>query len=461
MTPKKNRFNCKETAKLTPVQRVELAIEEMRAGRMVIMTDDEDRENEGDLVLASEFVTPDAITFMATHGRGLICATMTKKQAERLGLPPMTRDNQSRFSTAFTVSIEAREGVTTGISAHDRARTIRVASRPDAKPEDVVSPGHVFPIVARDGGTLVRAGQTEGSVDLARLAGLNPAGTICEIMKDDGTMARRPDLEKFAAKHDLLILSVADIIQYRAVREKLVRRKAEAGLPTVWGGEFKIVVFENDIDGKEHLALVKGEWGADEPILVRVHSECLTGDVFGSQRCDCGSQLHAAMNMIDKEGKGVLLYLRQEGRGIGLTSKIAAYKLQEKGYDTVEANIALGYQPDLRTYGLGAQMLQELGVRKMRLLTNNPKKIIGLHGFGLEIVERVAIEAPANGYSYKYLQTKKEKMGHILSVEWPETPKADMEEMKPKPKPKPKSKAEQKTKAKAAPKAKPVKKTEK
>ncbi len=424
---KELRFDPEKMAALTPEERVELALEELRNGKMVILTDDEDRENEGDLVLAADFVTPEAITFMATYGRGLICLAITKEQADRLNLKPMTNDNRSRFGTAFTVSIEAAEGVTTGISAFDRSHTIRVASRPTAKADDIVTPGHVFPIVARKGGVLVRAGQTEGSVDLARLAGLNPAAVICEIMKDDGTMARRPDLEEFARKHDMLILSVADIIKYRTARDKLVRRVAEANIPTVYGGKYKIIVYENDIDDKEHVALVKGEWEEDEPVLVRVHSECLTGDIFGSLKCDCGPQLHAAMRMIDAEGKGVVVYLRQEGRGIGLAAKIKAYKLQEEGLDTVEANVKLGYKPDLRTYGIGAQILKDVGVKRMRLLTNNPKKIVGLKGYGLEVVDRVPIEIQPTDYNKDYLLTKRDKMGHLLSsIESPETPPAEL-----------------------------------
>lgn len=400
-----------------PIKKVKEAIDDIRNGKMVILVDDEDRENEGDLVMAAEFATPEAVNFMAKYGRGLICLTLTEEKADQLQLPPMVRDNSSPFGTAFTVSIEARHGVTTGISAHDRAKTIRTATADDAKPEDLVRPGHVFPLRARKGGVLVRIGQTEGSVDLARLAGLKPAGVICEIMNEDGTMARMPDLEKFADTHNLKIITIADLVEYRMQTERLVHRATDTLLPTYYGGEFRAIAYTNDVDIHEHLALVKGEWEADEPILVRVHSECLTGDVFGSGRCDCGEQLHSAMRMINEAGKGVILYMHQEGRGIGLVNKLKAYALQDQGKDTVEANLELGFKADLRDYGIGAQILADLGVRKIKLLTNNPKKIKGLEGYGLSIVERVPIETVPRNSNIEYLRTKKKKMGHLLSVE--------------------------------------------
>ena len=392
------------------------AIEDIKNGRMVILVDDEDRENEGDLCMAAEFVTPEAVNFMARHGRGLICLTLSEELARKINLPLMVNDNQSRFKTAFTVSIEARKGVTTGISAHDRATTIRTAIADHVKPEDIVSPGHVFPILARKGGVLVRTGQTEGSVDLARLAGLKPGGVICEIMKDDGTMARMPDLEVFAREHGLKIVTIADLINFRMKTESFVHRAATATLPTVFGGDFKFIVYENDVDSMKHVALVKGEIGPEDAVLVRVHSECMTGDVFGSMRCDCGDQLHTAMEMINEEGKGVIVYMHQEGRGIGLVNKVRAYELQEHGRDTVEANIELGFEEDLRDYGIGAQILVDLGVKKIRLLTNNPKKIVGLEGYGMTIIGRVPIEIKPNEVNLRYLRTKKEKMGHILKV---------------------------------------------
>jgi len=400
-----------------PLSMIEEALEDIRAGKMVILVDDEDRENEGDLTLAAEFVTPEAINFMARHGRGLICLSITEEKARQLQLPPMVHDNSSPFGTAFTVSIEARRGVSTGISAHDRATTIRTAIADKARPEDLVRPGHVFPVVSRKGGVLVRTGQTEGSVDLARLAGCVPAGVICEIMNEDGTMARMADLEEFAAEHGLKIVSIQGLIEYRMHRERLVSRCGQTRMPLRHGGEFTAYAYCNELNGETHIALVKGEVRPETPVLVRVHSECLTGDVFGSLRCDCGEQLHSALHRIEGDGAGILLYMRQEGRGIGLENKIRAYDLQDKGFDTVEANERLGFKPDLRDYGVGAQILVDLGVRKIRLLTNNPKKIIGLSGYGLEVVERVPIEVKANEANVRYLRTKKRKMGHILDVE--------------------------------------------
>ena len=395
------------------ISRIEAALKEIKAGRMVILVDDEDRENEGDLVMAAEKATPEAINFMAKHGRGLICLALTEERADFLNLPPMVSDNSSQFETAFTVSIEARRGVTTGISAADRAHTILTAIDDHSGAHDLVRPGHIFPLRARKGGVLVRTGQTEGSVDLARLAGLKPAGVICEIMNDDGTMARLPELKKFAAEHDLLIISIADIIEYRMRTESLVRKAVRAHLPTRYG-DFEIIVYENQLDNLEHLALVKGDLSGDDPVLVRVHSECFTGDTLGSLRCDCADQLHSAMLQIEKEGRGAILYMRQEGRGIGLVNKLRAYCLQEHGRDTVEANEELGFKPDLRDYGIGAQMLVDLGLKKIRLLTNNPTKIVGLQGYDIEIVERVPLECQPNENNIHYLQTKKEKMGHLL-----------------------------------------------
>jgi len=388
-------------------------LEELRAGRMIILVDDEDRENEGDLTIAAEKVTPEIINFMATHARGLICLALTPERIEELQLPPMSPDNTSRFQTAFHVSIEAATGVTTGISAHDRARTIQVAVDPKSRPEDLVRPGHVFPLRAREGGVLVRTGQTEGSVDLARMAGLIPAGVICEIMNDDGTMARVPQLLEFAQQHNIKICSIQDIIEYRRRTERLVRRIAETRLPTEYG-TFRLLAYETDIDDAHHLALVKGDIAAEKDILVRVHSECLTGDAFHSMRCDCGAQLHEALRMIEKEGCGVLVYMRQEGRGIGLANKIKAYALQDQGLDTVEANVHLGFDPDPREYGIGAQILVDLGVKRMRLMTNNPVKRAGLEGYGLHISGRVPIEIPPNKINEHYLRIKKEKMGHLI-----------------------------------------------
>jgi 3,4-dihydroxy 2-butanone 4-phosphate synthase / GTP cyclohydrolase II len=393
---------------------IEEAIAEIRKGKMVILVDDEDRENEGDLTMAAEAVTPEAINFMAKHGRGLICLSLTPERVDHLQLPMMTTDNTSSFGTAFTISIEAKKGVTTGISAADRAVTIKTAIDPKSGPEDLARPGHVFPLRARTGGVLQRAGQTEGSVDLARLAGLYPAGVICEIMNDDGTMSRVPQLMEFAKKFELKIITVKDLIAYRVTKESLVRRVAVTKLPTSYGSDFTAILYANDIDRMSHIALVKGDIKPDDEVLVRVHSECLTGDVFGSLRCDCGEQLHNAMKIIEDEGKGVILYMRQEGRGIGLEGKLKAYELQDKGKDTVEANLALGYKADLRDYGVGAQILRDLGVRKIRLLTNNPKKIVGLEGYGLVVVARMPIEMHPHAKNIHYLKVKKNKLGHML-----------------------------------------------
>jgi 3,4-dihydroxy 2-butanone 4-phosphate synthase/GTP cyclohydrolase II len=396
-----------------PFSTIEEAIEDIRSGKMVIVCDAEDRENEGDLTLAAQFATPEAINFMAKEGRGLICLALEPQRCDELGLDLMAAKNESPFQTAFTVSVEAREGVTTGISAHDRARTIQVAIDPRSTPNDLVQPGHIFPLKAKAGGVLERAGQTEAATDLARLAGVTPAGVICEIMNDDGTMARVPDLEKFCAKHDMKMVTVADLIEYRRRQDKLVQREVEVKLPTAYG-EFRAVAYRSLVDNKHHIALVKGEIEGRDDVLVRVHSECLTGDVFHSLRCDCGEQLESALSMIEAEGSGVLLYLAQEGRGIGLLNKLHAYKLQEEGLDTVDANLKLGLPADLRDYGIGAQILVDLGLSKIRIMTNNPKKIIGLEGYGLEVTDQVAIEHVPNEHNIAYLRAKKDRMGHLL-----------------------------------------------
>ncbi|MGH7900460.1 MAG: bifunctional 3,4-dihydroxy-2-butanone-4-phosphate synthase/GTP cyclohydrolase II [Thermodesulfobacteriota bacterium] len=399
-----------------PISSIEDAIADIKNKKMVILVDDEDRENEGDLVIPAEFATPEVINFMAKHGRGLVCLAITQENADRLSLQPIRPENSSVPQyTAFTIPIDARKNITTGISAFDRASTIKLAISERAKPEDFVRPGHVFPLICCKGGVLVRAGHTEGSVDLARLAGLKPASVICEIMKDDGDMARLSDLERFSEKHDIKIVTIADLIGYRLRAESLVRRAAYAVVPTAYG-EFNVIVYESEIDPQHHVAFVKGEIDPSRDILVRVHSECLTSDVFGSLRCDCGQQIRQAMRIIDSEGMGVVLYMRQEGRGIGLVNKIKAYALQDNGFDTVEANEALGFKPDLRDYGIGAQILHDLGVRNMRLLTNNPRKVKGLEGFGLQIVERVSIEIPPNERNSNYLKVKKDKLGHLLSM---------------------------------------------
>ena len=400
-----------------PLLTIEEAIQDVRNGKLVILVDDEDRENEGDLMIAGEKVTPEIINFMAKYGRGLICLALTTETCNRLDLPLMVDQNTSPFGTGFTVSIEARCGVTTGISAFDRATTILTAIADDATPQDLVRPGHIFPLKAKEGGVMVRAGQTEGTVDLDRLAVLNPSGVICEIMDEDGSMARMPALEEFSETHDIGICTIADLIEYRMRTESFVQRAAESVIPTSVAGDFRIIVYENDVDTFQHIAMIKGEIDSDQPVLVRVHSECMTGDIFGSLRCDCGPQLDIALKQIEEAGSGVLLYIRQEGRGIGLVNKIKAYALQDEGMDTVQANVELGFKPDMRNYGIGAQILVDLGVRKMRLMTNNPKKMVGLEGYGLSIVEQVQIEVPANDQNRCYLECKKLKMGHLLNID--------------------------------------------
>jgi 3,4-dihydroxy 2-butanone 4-phosphate synthase/GTP cyclohydrolase II len=402
-----------QTATETPFATIEEALEDVRQGKFVVVVDAADRENEGDLTIAAQFATPEAVNFMATHGRGLICLCLTDERCDELALEQMTDRNETPFGTAFTVSIEAREGVSTGISAQDRARTIQVAIDPSKGPEDLVQPGHVFPLRARVGGVLQRAGQTEAAVDLARLAGLNPAGVVCEVMKDDGTMARVPDLVAYCARHDLKMITVEDLIEYRRRTEKLVERMTSVRLPTAYG-DFIAIAFREKLTGKHHVALVKGHVEGEEDVLVRVHSECLTGDVFHSLRCDCGEQLEQALAQIAREGGGVFLYMAQEGRGIGLLNKLKAYELQENGMDTVEANLELGFPPDMREYGIGNQILADLGLSTIRILTNNPKKITGIEGFGLTVVEQVPIEISPNDENRDYLETKRTKLGHRL-----------------------------------------------
>jgi 3,4-dihydroxy 2-butanone 4-phosphate synthase/GTP cyclohydrolase II len=409
-----------------PLSTVEEAIEEIKSGRAVIIVDDEDRENEGDLAMAAEMVTPEAINFMATHARGLICVPMMAQRLEELRLPLMVQDNTARHGTAFTVSVDALEGATTGISAYDRATTVKALLDPATEPENLARPGHIFPLRYMPGGVLVRAGQTEAVVDLVRLAGLYPAGVICEVMAPDGTMARMPALEEFAERREVKIVSVADIITYRISHEKLVERVAEARVPTRFG-KFHAISYRSSVDKDEHVAMVAGDVSSDEPVLVRVHSECLTGDVFSSTRCDCGDQLDLALHAIQQEGRGVFLYMRQEGRGIGIHNKLKAYALQDTGLDTVEANLQLGFAPDLRHYGVGAQILVDLGVRKMRLLTNNPKKVVGLDSFGLDLVERVPIITRSTEHNRRYLATKQARLGHMLDIEGSAAAASDQE----------------------------------
>ncbi|MCA1582453.1 MAG: bifunctional 3,4-dihydroxy-2-butanone-4-phosphate synthase/GTP cyclohydrolase II [Acidobacteria bacterium] len=399
----------------SPFSSIDEAVADLQAGRFVVVVDDEDRENEGDLVIAAEKVTPQAINFMAREGRGLICLALTEERCDALGLPPMVEDNTSNFGTAFTVSIEARGRTTTGISAADRAETVLTAIDPKTRPADLARPGHMFPLRAQAGGVLKRAGQTEASVDLARIGRLDPSAVICEIMNEDGTMARVPDLAAFCAKHGIRMVTVADLIRHRMQNERLVQRIAAPHLPTSFG-EFRLIAYRSDVTHEEHIALVHGEIGEDEPVLVRVHSQCLTGDVFGSSRCDCGAQLSLAMEKIVAEGKGVFLYLLQEGRGIGLINKLKAYELQDQGHDTVSANEKLGFPPDIRNYGVGSQILRDLGVRKIRLMTNNPSKYVAIRGFGLEIVERVPLEIGPTEKTRKYLEAKKNQMGHLLKM---------------------------------------------
>jgi 3,4-dihydroxy 2-butanone 4-phosphate synthase / GTP cyclohydrolase II len=401
------------TDKASPFSSIPDAIEDVKQGKMIVIVDDEDRENEGDLMIAAESCTPEAVNFMAKYGRGLVCLTLTEERTAQLGLPMMVRENQAQFGTPFTVSIDAKKDITTGISAADRAKTIEVTMDPEATQYDLVMPGHIFPLRARDGGVLVRAGQTEGSVDIARLAGLKPAGVICEIMNDDGTMARVPELSKFVKEHKLKMITIKDLVEYRLNSETLVEEVAVTQLPTDFGN-FKAVAFRNKLIDQVHIALVKGEITPDMPTLVRVHSQCLTGDVFGSHRCDCGEQLAQALNMIEKEGHGVLLYLYQEGRGIGILNKLKAYALQDEGHDTVEANAELGFKPDLRDYGIGAQILRALGLGQIRIMSNNPRKIVGLEAYGLNMVERVPIEVEPKKHNIKYLKTKQDKMGHLI-----------------------------------------------